>query len=177
LEEKFAITKSYYIETAIQKYLHGYEISPHPDIRKKCLTYMLNINTSHESEQIPIHTYLLKFKPERQYVYDFWKYNTEVDRCWVPWNWCESELEMNRNNSLIIFSPSYDTFHAVKLRYDQFKFQRTQIYGNLWFDESPEKYKLEYNDIDLLARRGPSTQTNTRKSVVRLKRFVKNLLS
>ena len=103
LEQKFGITRPNRVETAIQKYLHGYEISPHPDTRKKCLTYMLNINTSDDSEQLSIHTYLLKFKPERRYVHDFWKYNTDVDRCWVPWSWCESEVETNVNNSIVIF--------------------------------------------------------------------------
>jgi len=176
LEEKFGITRSNYVETAIQKYLHGYEISPHPDIRQKCLTYMLNINTSNESEQIPIHTYLLKFKPERQYIYDFWKYNTEVDRCWVPWDWCESNFEANANNSIVIFSPSDDTLHAVKLRYDHLKFQRTQVYGNLWFDESLVKYKLEYDDIDLLAK-AASKEANARKPVLRFKKFIKQFLS
>jgi hypothetical protein len=32
-------------DAGIQKYLDGYEISPHPDVRKKALTFMVNINT------------------------------------------------------------------------------------------------------------------------------------
>lgn len=44
IEHKFEITKSNYLETVFQKYLHGYEISPHPDVRKKAATYMLNLN-------------------------------------------------------------------------------------------------------------------------------------
>src|SRR6185369_4536536 len=33
-----------YPDLGLQKYLDGYEISPHPDVRKKAMTYMININ-------------------------------------------------------------------------------------------------------------------------------------
>lgn len=150
LENKFGLKKETKIETGIQKYLHGYEISPHPDIRKKALTYMLNINTHGNSENISIHTYLMKFKPEREYIYSFWQNNENIDRCWVPWSWCESVLETSVNNSIVIFAPSNDTLHAVKLDYDHLLFQRTQLYGNLWYVSDIGEYELNYNDIDLL---------------------------
>ena len=35
------------IDGGIQKYLDGYEISPHPDIRRKAATFMVNINPHH----------------------------------------------------------------------------------------------------------------------------------
>ncbi len=162
LEEKFGITSPNYVETAIQKYLHGYEISPHPDIRKKALTYMLNINSTAESEQTAIHTHLLRFKNERRYIYEFWKYNQDIERCWVPWDWCESVRETNLNNSITIFSPSNDTLHAVKLKYDHLKFQRTQVYGNLWYDTSVAEYDMEYRHIDLLGRK-----TNLRRRMIK----------
>ncbi len=44
LEEKFQVTEKTTVISAIQKYLNKYEISPHPDVRKKCLTYLVNIN-------------------------------------------------------------------------------------------------------------------------------------
>ena len=144
LENKFDISSNNYVETAIQKYLHGYEISPHPDIRKKAATYMLNINTDPDSENIDIHTYLCTFKKEKEYIYDFWKKNRDMDRCWVPWDWCEYPLKTNKNNSIILFSPSDESLHAVKLDYDHLKFQRTQIYGNLWYPKSNTTYSPSY---------------------------------
>ena len=137
LETKFSISRTCRIETAIQKYLSGYEISPHPDIRSKCLTYMINVNTDPASEEMPIHTHLLRFKDNKKFISEFWKHNSDFDRDWVPWEWCETEKEINRNNSLIMFAPSHGTLHAVKLRYDHLNFQRTQLYGNLWYTDVP----------------------------------------
>ena len=135
MEEKFGITRPNRIETAIQKYLTGYEISPHPDIRSKCLTYLVNINTSEASEGMDFHTHMMTFKPEKRFIYEFWKNNQAVDTDWVPWDWCETRKFIRKNNSLIMFAPSYDTLHAIKLRYDHLPFQRTQIYGNLWYTD------------------------------------------
>ena len=151
LEEKFALERETYLDTGIQKYLSGYEISPHPDTRRKALTYMLNINTSQLSEGIEIHTRLMTLKDKYKYLYELWKYNSEIDRCWVPWDWCDSYNHVNTNNTLIIFEPSYDTMHAVKLEYDHLKFQRTQLYGNLWYHEKLAE-KSSLHDIDLISR-------------------------
>jgi hypothetical protein len=122
----------------IQKYLDEYEISPHPDLRKKAATYMVNINNSFNSEEKKYHTHYLKFKPERNYVSEYWKGNPLTERCWVPWDWCISVKQQVKNNSLVAFSPSFDTLHAVKASYNHLTGQRTQLYGNLWYkdDES-----------------------------------------
>ena len=151
LTEKFELENRFYVEGAIQKYLNCYEISPHPDIRKKALTYMLNINTTQESEVTAIHTYLLRFKPERRYVYEFWRQNPDIDTCWVPWDWCQVVKETNLNNSITIFKPENKSLHAVKLNYDHLRFQRTQVYGNFWYDQEPCEYAPSYCDIDLLS--------------------------
>lgn len=37
------------------------------------------------------------------------------------------------NNSIIMFAPSNDTLHSVRLDYNHLPLQRTQIYGNLMF--------------------------------------------
>ena len=66
IKYKFGKTNPTRVETAIQKYVSGYEISPHPDIRKKCLTYMININTDKLSEQLDIHTHFLYFKKDKE---------------------------------------------------------------------------------------------------------------
>ena len=53
-------------------------------------------------------------------------------------------MRTNKNNSIVIFKPSVDTLHAVKMKYDHTKFQRTQLYGNLMSFENitnPGNYK------------------------------------
>src|SRR6187455_2316453 len=62
LLRKFGVDRGELIyDAGIQKYLDGYEISPHPDIRKKALTYMININPAPQSESIDHHTHYLRF--------------------------------------------------------------------------------------------------------------------
>ena len=133
IKAKFERTGNTRVETAIQKYLSGYEISPHPDIRKKCLTYMVNINTESVSEAADIHTHLLEFDADHQHIYQYWQDHADHDRCWVPWSWCESHWQHRANNSIVMFAPDDRSLHAVKLEYDHLPWQRTQIYGNLWY--------------------------------------------
>lgn len=125
------------IITAIQKYLTGYEISPHCDIRSKCLTYLININRYDSVEALDVHTHLLKLKPEREYCYEHWEHESRIDRAWVPWDWCETVKEVRTNNTIVIFAPANDTLHAVKLDYPHCQFQRTHIYGNLMRTDFP----------------------------------------
>lgn len=134
LKNKFGISNDTNIISAIQKNLSGYEISPHPDIRKKCLTYLLNINNE-KIETLDCHTHLLEFESEYKYIGEYWKTNPHVERCWVPWNWCRSIKTINKNNTMVILKPdsSPPTLHAIKLNYDHLKYQRTQIYGNLMY--------------------------------------------
>ena len=142
------------VDGGIQKYLDEYEISPHPDLRKKAATFMVNINNSPESEKKNHHTHYLKFKPERNYVLEYWKGNPLVERCWVPWDWCESVKQQTQNNSFVAFSPSFDTLHAVQASYDHLIGQRTQLYGNLWHnieDSSaftPSVSRLDWEEFD-----------------------------
>lgn len=149
LQTKFQISKPNKITTVIQKYLTGYEISPHPDIRSKCLTYLININTDDTASDKDIHTHLLKFKEKYKYVYDYWKSNPKIDRCWVPWNWCVTEKYISKNNSLVMFAPSNDTLHAVKLNYDHLTSQRTQLYGNLWYTDKVKCKSSYWSDLPL----------------------------
>ncbi len=133
----------------IQKYLDGYEISPHPDVRRKAATFMVNINPFENSESESHHTHYLKLTPEREYVKTFWEGNLEVDRCWLPWEWTETVSQQNKNNSIVLFSPSNNTLHGVKASYDHLSFQRTQLYGNLWYDDYPKLAYVEWEDLDL----------------------------
>lgn len=136
LSAKFGIERNaVFPDVGIQKYLDGYEISPHPDIRKKALTFMVNINPAPASEALDFHTHYLRFREEKRYVQEFWRHNPAYDRSWVPWSWCESVKQQTANNSIVIFSPGYNSMHAVRARYDHLLTQRTQLYGNLWYGE------------------------------------------
>jgi len=145
------------IDNGIQKYLDGYEISPHPDIRKKAVTFMININPHHNAEKLDHHAHLLKFTPDRDYIRVFWEGNGNIDRCLIPWDWSAIEKTQNKNNSLVIFSPSNDTLHAVVANYDHLLAQRTQLYGNIWFEDDQADCKLGWEELDIL-------NTNTQRS-------------
>jgi len=124
------------IDGGIQKYLDGYEISPHPDIRRKAATFMVNINPHKASERYNHHTHYLKLKTEYNYVKEFWETSSKAERHWVPWDWCDTSFMQTKNNSIVLFSPSNDTMHGVKAVYDHLSTQRTQLYGNLWYLEN-----------------------------------------
>jgi hypothetical protein len=123
-------------DIGLQKYLDGYEISPHPDIRLKALTFMINVNPAGAADTMNYHTKYMAFRPERAYVRDFWSREATADRCWVPWDWCETKKTQTTNNSMVMFAPFNDTLHAIKASYDHLVTQRTQIYGNLWYKSS-----------------------------------------
>ena len=156
LAEKFDLNlDNCTVDTGIQKYLDEYEISPHPDLRKKALTYMVNINPSENSINQNHHTHYLKFKPERVYVREYWRGNPLSERCWVPWDWCKTLKQQKKNNSIVIFAPSFDTLHAVKANYNHLKYQRTQIYGNLWHNKEKGVFvdsqkRLDWWDFDFI---------------------------
>jgi hypothetical protein len=153
LAEKFGIVlDDVFYDAGIQKYLDGYEISPHPDIRRKALTYMVNVNPHPQSETQDHHTHYLKFRPDFSYVQAYWDGHPELDRCWVPWTWCQTEKVQRENNSIVIFSPNNSTMHAVKTHYDHLKSQRTQLYGNLWYHQSPARTGPEWEDFVITPR-------------------------
>jgi hypothetical protein len=148
-------------DTGLQKYLDGYEISPHPDIRKKALTYMININPHSDSEDLEHHTHYLQLKKEYKYIQEFWKANTKYDRCWIPWDWAETAFIQNKNNSLVMFSPTDQSIHAVKATYNHLISQRTQLYGNLWFNDAEETKQLSWEQMMI----PPINKTNQKYSL------------
>lgn len=93
----------------------------------------------------------MRFSDKRRYVETLWSGNQDIQRCWVPWEWCETEKVQSVNNSIVIFSPNDDTIHAVKATYDHLAFQRTQLYGNLWYKNRPAMQKAEWTDLDVFA--------------------------
>jgi hypothetical protein len=148
LETKFQISNKTKIITAIQKNLSHYEISPHPDIRGKALTYLLNINKGPHVDDKPVHTHLLEFNEEWKHIKNYWENNIDVERTWVPWEWCNTVKTTNKNNSIVLFAPSNDTLHAAKMIYDHNKFQRTQVYGNLMYVERKQMIKKGWKELE-----------------------------
>lgn len=148
LRHKFGIVeRPTRLSSTVQKYLSGYEISPHPDIKPKALTFLLNINPYDEMEAEDLHTHLLKFLPEYDYVKRYWA-EGYCERDWVPWTWCQTVSRAVHNNALLVFRPNDDTLHAVRLNYDHLKWQRTQVYGNLWYTDAPPRQpKVPYWQI------------------------------
>ena len=140
------------IDTGIQKYLDGYEISPHPDVRRKALTYMVNINPAKNSEELAYHTEYMQLIPEYEYIKSFWRNNVEVERDWLPWECAKTKKIQKRNNTIVIFSPNEETIHAVKADYNHFQTQRTQLYGNLWYESSTSKCDIDWRRLDLRAQ-------------------------
>ena len=70
--------------------MDGYEISPHPVIRKKAAAFMVNINPGSQSEKMGHHTHCLKHKKTRSYAEGFCRDNTDVDIAWIPWELADS---------------------------------------------------------------------------------------
>ncbi len=130
IKNKFGITADTEVFSAVQKYLSKYHISPHPDIREKCVTYLLNVN-KYGMEQADIHTHLLRFKSEYNWVPNWWESHQEFNTCWIPWEWCESVKQISANNCMVMFPTNNYSLHAIRLEYDHNRSQRTQIYGNL----------------------------------------------
>lgn len=121
----------------VQKYLDGYQISPHPDVRSKALTWMANIVPDTACAERSYHTRYMRLRPEFAYVSTYWKGNSGIDRAHLPWDVAECEWMHRENNSLVAFAPGDDSIHAVQAWYDHLSAQRTQIYGNLWSRNPP----------------------------------------
>jgi len=149
---KFDITAPTEVDAGLQKYLHGYEISPHPDVRHKALTWMLNVNPDPRAADQEFHTHYMTFKPEWSFIGTLWEHNPKLETCWVPWDWCSTAARQRDNNSLVMFSPRWDTLHAVKAHYDHLPSQRTQFYGNLWYAREPNLLATKFHDFDLVGR-------------------------
>ncbi len=180
LAAKFGIKRDeVFYDSGIQKYLDGYEISPHPDIRSKALTYMININPGNDSESRDHHTHYLRFRDEFKYIQAYWDGHPKEDRFWVPWSWCESVKTQRENNSIVIFSPDNTTMHAVRARYSHLASQRTQLYGNLWYKEKKCDVQPSWEDFTFDKRKSVNMRASVKAVVpVGIKKFIKrNILS
>jgi len=175
IAEKFGVAMDEVTyDAGIQKYLDGYEISPHPDIRRKALTYMVNINPAAESEKMTYHTHYMRFLPDKEYVGSYWQHNESSERCWVPWDWCETVKQQTLNNSMVIFAPNNDTLHAIRAKYDHLTAQRTQLYGNFWYS-NPKKIELSPDWEHYVI--GENTQSKMKRRVPNVVKKVAKVLT
>jgi hypothetical protein len=147
LTERFGVSAPTQLDCGLQKYLNGYEISPHPDIRQKALTWMLNVNPGRNTEENEYHTHYMTFQREWDFIREYWRDTSDAETCWVPWQWCETQKRQTANNSIVVFSPRHDTLHAIRARYDHLPAQRTQFYGNLWYRPRPLTFQPQFRDF------------------------------
>jgi len=147
-----AVLSDSQISGAVHKNLTGYQISPHPDRRHKCMTLLLTLNQDDSVAEYGCYTHLLRFKKEYEYIYDFWDRHEEIERNWVPWEWCETRKTIQTNNTMLVFPPSNRSLHAVRLDYPHTKSQRTVLRGTIHYTERAQRPYLpnKYKDLEKL---------------------------
>lgn len=111
------------------KDLNGYEISPHPDVSGKLVTYQLNLAKDEKLARYNLATRLLKLKLD--HYDDVTKLSKTRDRPWGLWEWFNEITSVPFvGNTFFTFAPSDNTYHAVKLQeYPENEQQRTMIRG------------------------------------------------
>ena len=90
----------------------------------------------------------MKLNKNKSWITSLWKTEIQLERFWVPWHWAKTFKKQFRNNSIVIFAPSFDTIHAVKASYEHFGHQRTQIYGNLWYRDSDDLASVNWDHFN-----------------------------
>ena len=86
---------------------------------------------------------------QKSYVKTFWEGNPSNNRVWLPWSWAETVKQQKKNNSIVLFSPSDESLHGVKADYDHLATQRTQLYGNLWYQGDSTVGALPWESLNL----------------------------
>ena len=90
----------------------------------------------------------------------------DVERCCLPWDWCETKFVQNKNNSIVVFSPNNDTIHAVRANYQHLHGQRTQIYGNFWYKKKLTLKTIEWENLDLSRNRSSVKKQSSIKDFI-----------
>lgn len=113
----------------INKDLNGYEISPHPDVTGKVITYQINLTNTNYLNNYNLSTKLHKIKPE--YKNKIEELKKKETRPWGKWEWFDEGIHIPYiKNTFFAFAPSDNTYHSVKLEnYPQDNFQRTMLRG------------------------------------------------
>ena len=113
----------------INKDLNGYEISPHPDITGKVITYQINLSNTNILDNYELGTKFHTIKPEcLKFIKELSKKKT---RPWGKWEWFDKGKSIPyKQNTFMAFAPSDISYHSVKLEnYPQEKYQRTMLRG------------------------------------------------
>lgn len=113
----------------INKDLNGYEISPHPDITGKVITYQINLSNTDELNNYDLSTKFHSIKSE--YLNNIDKLKIKKNRPWGKWEWFDEGKSIPyEKNTFMAFAPSDISYHSVKLQdYPQEKYQRTMLRG------------------------------------------------
>ena len=93
--------------------------------------------------------------------------------------WAETKFIQRINNSFLMFSPSNKTLHAIKASYDHLVGQRTQLYGNLWYENSPSLDVIEWENLQITSsqeRQSSSTNNNKMNGFSFIKQKLKSKL-
>jgi len=113
----------------INKDLNGYEISPHPDITGKVITYQLNLSNTDALDNYDLGTRFHSIKPQcLKFIKELSK---KKPRPWGKWDWFDKGKSIPyKQNTFMAFAPSDTSYHSVKLEnYPQEKYQRTMLRG------------------------------------------------
>ena len=137
----------------INKDLNGYEISPHPDITGKVITYQINLSNMDTLDNYDLGTKLHRIKPECL------KYIKEISsikkRPWGKWEWFDEGISIPyKQNTFMAFAPSDISYHSVKLEnYPQEKCQRTMLRGFIadsrLLKKAPKKHWTSGNLVNI----------------------------
>lgn len=137
----------------INKDLNGYEISPHPDITGKVITYQLNLSNTDALDNYDLGTRFHSIKPE--FLKDIKQLSKKKPRPWGKWNWFDKGKSIPyKQNTFMAFAPSDISYHSVKLEnYPQEKYQRTMLRGFIadsrLLNKKPKSYWTSGNLVNI----------------------------
>ena len=139
------------------KDLNGYEISPHPDVTGKLVTYQINFSDEN-LKFYNLSTRLHSIKEEAKQKIA--KLSSFRLRPWGEWHWFDVAKQIHfRKNNFFAFAPSSTSYHSVKLEnYPENIEQRTMLRGFIASNELlkiKEKSHWHSGNITNFPRYGP----------------------
>lgn len=107
------------------------------------------MNTSDIVESADCHTHILKFKNEYKFIEECWHLNCNIQTTYVPWEYCDTVKVINKNNTMLIFKPDVKpaSLHGIKTNFNNLEFQRTQLYGNLYYSKRKNLGNMNYKQL------------------------------
>ena len=139
----------------INKDLNGYEISPHPDVTGKIITWQCNITNDNTLDNYNLSTRLHTIKPE--YKDELNKITSDKNpRPWGKWEWFDEGISVPyKENAFFAFAPSNISHHSVILdNYPQDRSQRTMMRGfivdNRLLEKKPKEFWQPGNIVNII---------------------------